>query len=44
MYWKIWTKFEQVSQKVPTPRTLAYLAFEEYPDTAVLILLLSLVI
>jgi hypothetical protein len=39
LYWKRWPKFENVLQKVPTPRTLQLLAFDEYP---LLILLLSL--
>ena len=30
LYEEIWPKFEQVSKKVPTPRTLGVLAFDEY--------------
>jgi hypothetical protein len=27
--WESWNKFEQVTKKVPTPRTLQLLAFDE---------------
>jgi hypothetical protein len=29
LYWKSWPKFEQVTKKVLTPRTLQLLAFDE---------------